>query len=113
MKTKNTKPKPKTTTKLQPTEWSDFFHDLDIATGDLIVVPIDLVDAFCVRLNKAGFSRKKVECDLVGHVGIKVTGMLADRQTTKDKLLGQLAALREDQLTAVVAACKKQGLLHK
>lgn len=103
------KPKPKKT--LEPVEWGKFFDDLDVVPGDLIIVPSDLVRSFSARLNQLGFSRKVVESEIEGHSGVKITGMLADRPTSKQKLLDQLATLPVRKLTAVVEACKKQGLI--
>lgn len=96
---------------LEPVEWGKFFDDLDVVPGDLIIVPTDLVRSFSARLNQLGFSRKTVECNVDGHIGVRVTGMLSDRPTSKQKLLDQLAVIPVRKLTAVVEACKKQGLI--
>lgn len=103
--------KPKTKKTLEPIEWNKFFNDLDIVPGDLIVVPTDVARSFSTRLNQLGFSRRIVDCNLEGHTGVRITGMLSDRPTSKRKLLDQLATLPVRQLTAVVEACKKQGLI--
>lgn len=113
MKTKPMKPKPKPNNESTQAlvGWRTFFDTLDVVPGDLIIVPTDLVRSFSARLNQLGFSRKAVECNIDGHTGVKITGMLSDRPTPKQMLLDQLAVIPVRKLTAVVEACKKQGLI--